>query len=120
MVLNHSCDNVTAVSEMCNVMSRHPSRRRLQVVMVNSSWTQRHVRQLWWKLEEPRRVFPPCNTAALQALPLERKLKRLYLVSVAQFRPEKQHGLQLEALALARSQARHADNCQGAPYALGC
>jgi len=78
------------------------------VVMVNSSWTRKHVRQLWWKLEDPRRVYPPCNTKALQALPLERKLKRLYMVSVAQFRPEKAHGLQLEALALARSDAREA------------
>lgn len=35
------------------------------------------------------RVYPPCDTAALLALPLDRKLKRLYLVAVAQFRPEK-------------------------------
>ena len=35
---------------------------------------------------KPVRVYPPCDTRALQALPLDRRLKRLYLVSVAQFR----------------------------------
>ena len=83
--------------------------------MVNSSWTKKHVRQLWWKLEDPKRVFPPCNTAALQAVPLERKLKRLYLVSVAQFRPEKDHNLQLEAFALARRTAMHSGRLRGKP-----
>lgn len=74
--------------------------------MVNSSWTARHIRQLWWKLEEPHRVFPPCLTADLQKLPLDRKLKHLYLVSVAQFRPEKDHPLQLQAYAEARRWAQ--------------
>ena len=73
--------------------------------MVNSSWTKKHIRQLWWKLDEARRVFPPCNTKSLQSLPLQRRLKRLYLVSVAQFRPEKDHALQLDSLALARRNA---------------
>lgn len=84
--------------------------------MVNSSWTRKHLRQLWWKLEDPKRVFPPCNTAALQTVPLERKLKRLYLVSVAQFRPEKNHSLQLEAFALARKNAIRAGSSQGAVH----
>ena len=42
----------------------------VQVVMVNSSWTRKHVRQLWWKLEDPKRVYPPCNTKALQVVHL--------------------------------------------------
>ena len=44
-------------------------------------------------------VYPPCDTEDLQKLRLDRKLKQLYLVSVAQFRPEKNHRLQLEAFA---------------------
>lgn len=79
--------------------------------MVNSSWTRKHIRQLWWKLDEARRVFPPCNTKSLQTLPLERPQKPLYIISVAQFRPEKDHALQLEALALAR---KNATRCNGA------
>lgn len=92
----------------------------LQVVMVNSSWTRRHIRQLWWKLEDPKRVYPPCNTKVLQALPLQRRLKRLYLVSVAQFRPEKDHGLQLDSLALARKTALQDCGGQCMPTPLRC
>eukprot|EP00887_Chlorella_sp_A99_P006278 scaffold3.g6278.t1 len=72
------------------------------VVMANSSWTRRHVAALWWRWRLPARVYPPCDTAALQALSLDRRLKRLYVVSVAQFRPEKDHPLQLRAFAEAR------------------
>lgn len=50
-------------------------------------------------------VYPPCDTTSLQTLPLDRKLKQLFLVSVAQFRPEKNHRLQLEAFAAARRAA---------------
>ena len=77
----------------------------LQVSIVNSTWTAGHIRQLWWKWKAPTVVFPPCNTLTLQQLPIDRKLKRLYLVSVAQFRPEKNHRLQLEAFARARQAA---------------
>ncbi|KAL0031056.1 hypothetical protein WJX77_001677 [Trebouxia sp. C0004] len=75
------------------------------VSIVNSTWTADHIRQLWWKWKAPTVVFPPCNTLTLQQLPLDRKLKRLYLVSVAQFRPEKNHRLQLEAFARVRQAA---------------
>lgn len=78
-------------------------------VMVNSSWTAGHVRQLWWSWEEPQLVYPPCDTSDLQSLPLDRRLKHLFLVSVAQFRPEKNHRLQLEAYAMAREQAAAKD-----------
>lgn len=73
--------------------------------MVNSSWTAAHIRQLWWTWEEPVLVYPPCNTTELQQLPLDRRLKHLFLISVAQFRPEKNHRLQLEAYAMARKKA---------------
>ena len=75
------------------------------VAMVNSSWTRRHISQLWWRRRRPTLVYPPADTAALQALPLDRRLKRVYYVSVAQFRPEKNHKLQLRAFAAAQSRA---------------
>jgi alpha-1,2-mannosyltransferase len=75
------------------------------VAMVNSSWTAGHIRALWWRRAPPERVYPPCDTAELRRLPLDRRLKHLYLVSVAQFRPEKNHKLQLDAYALARRAA---------------
>ena len=79
--------------------------RGVQVVMVNSSWTWDHIQKLWWKVGLPQRVYPPCDTGVLQRLPLDRKLKRLYLISVAQFRPEKNQLVQLQAFALARQHA---------------
>lgn len=54
--------------------------------MANSSWTAEHIRQLFLAWAPPALVYPPCDTADLAALPLERKLKRLYLVSLAQVR----------------------------------
>ncbi len=82
------------------------------VVMVNSNWTKRHVDALWRK---PRSlgqagddgalvVFPPCNTTQLQRAPLNtlERLRTRMLVSVGQFRPEKDHRLQLAALAALR------------------
>ena len=52
--------------------------------MTNSSWTADHVAQLFWSWQLPAVVHPPCDTAELSRLPLQRKLKRLYLVSLAQ------------------------------------
>ncbi|MEW5302545.1 MAG: hypothetical protein WDW36_005320 [Sanguina aurantia] len=75
------------------------------VNMVNSSWTQAHIRNVWLASPEPVLVYPPADTTELQQLPLDRKLKRLFLVSVNQFRPEKNHRLQLQAYAMARDQA---------------
>lgn len=75
------------------------------VVMVNSSWTAAHIRRLWWGRVPPALVYPPCDVSDLQRLPLDRRLKHLFLVSVAQFRPEKNHRLQLEAYAEARRRA---------------
>ncbi|KAK9800825.1 hypothetical protein WJX73_002899 [Symbiochloris irregularis] len=84
-----------------------------QVVMVNSSWTNDHIAALWWRLKPPLTVYPPCDTTTLQKLPLDRKLKRLYLVSVAQFRPEKNHEMQLVAFAHARANAAHFSHAMG-------
>jgi alpha-1,2-mannosyltransferase len=64
-------------------------------VMVNSKWTAAHIRTLWAR--EPVVVYPPCPTADLRDLPLDGR-DRL-VVSIAQFRPEKNHELQLRAFA---------------------
>jgi alpha-1,2-mannosyltransferase len=122
--------------------------KHARVVMVNSSWTRNHVRQLWWGNEgptvtenaesqpEPSRlgdcdstdetgrtlalVYPPCNTTELLAMGTDREAhhgagsaskqratrrgpktgtteKRIVL-SIGQFRPEKDHMLQIRAI----------------------
>ena len=70
--------------------------RLAHVVMVNSSWTRAHVAALWGG--DPTVVFPPCDTATLALRPLEPR--EALVVSVAQFRPEKDHSLQLRAFAM--------------------
>ncbi len=87
---------------MLPTMLPHPT---MQVVMVNSSWTRGHVSRLWWTFTQPLLVYPPCNVSHLAALPLDRKLKSLFLVSLAQFRPEKDQAKQLRAFAMARQRA---------------
>jgi alpha-1,2-mannosyltransferase len=84
------------------VLLYRASGRCSDATMANGSWTGAHLRALWGV--EPSIVFPPCDTKQLQALPLEppngpRGSSRLVL-SVAQFRPEKDHARQLRAFAL--------------------
>ena len=79
------------------------------VAMVNSSWTRAHVKTLWGG--HPVVVFPPCDVAALLKAPTRReatdertessstKSTAKYVVSVGQFRREKDHALQLRAWA---------------------
>ena len=100
--------------------------RLADVVMVNSNWTKTHLDTLWTLRgnQQAAVVFPPCNTAefevllfhvaagsfqvlcgdppclfaCLQSLPLGNRTRSI--VSVAQFRPEKDHRKQLQAFAL--------------------
>ncbi|KAL8247800.1 hypothetical protein R6Q59_009016 [Mikania micrantha] len=73
------------------------------LAMVNSSWTHSHIEKLWGIPDRIKRVYPPCDTTGLQALPLEREATPPIIISVAQFRPEKAHTLQLQAFALSVS-----------------
>nr|CAJ2481186.1 unnamed protein product [Leishmania braziliensis] len=66
------------------------------MVLTNSSWTQRHVQSLFW----PRtciRLYAPCDVARFAAGSRPPALRNSRIVSVGQFRPEKNHVLQLEA-----------------------
>ena len=66
------------------------------VAIVNSSWTEGHVRQLWCLNSKILKIFPPCNTAALADISLRSERDRSIL-SLGQFRPEKDHHLQIAA-----------------------
>ena len=63
------------------------------VITVNSTWTANHIRQIFKK--EPIILFPPCDTKEFADLPLEGRNK-YQIVSVQQFRPEKNLPLQLD------------------------
>jgi alpha-1,2-mannosyltransferase len=68
------------------------------MVMVNSTWTYSHISYLW-RLAKNRThvVFPPCNTDALQQLNVNNREN--FILSIGQFRPEKDHSLQIRAFA---------------------
>jgi alpha-1,2-mannosyltransferase len=68
------------------------------LVMVNSSWTYGHISFLWrGAASRIKVVFPPCDVKSLQGLPLEKRERTV--LSIAQFRPEKDHELQIRAFA---------------------
>ncbi|CAG0916366.1 unnamed protein product [Notodromas monacha] len=82
--------------------------RKADVCMVNSSWTKGHVDQLWWNDVGMRSraalVHPPCNPERFSQLrrinfdaASDHSQDTCVIVSVAQFRPEKNHSLQLNA-----------------------
>ena len=83
---------------------------QIDVVMTNSSWTQGHIRKLWgpWrmrkkKLFEIEVVFPPVAVEELeQAIDVSAQSEQdrgRYLLYIAQFRPEKNHQVILDAFA---------------------
>lgn len=78
--------------------------RRADVVMVNSSWTRNHIASLWKLSNHVHVVYPPCDTSGFSTNPLytlpDRSTNKHLIVSVAQFRPEKNHALQLQAFSL--------------------
>ncbi|KAI9139129.1 hypothetical protein BKA69DRAFT_1110008 [Paraphysoderma sedebokerense] len=69
--------------------------RFADVVMVNSSWTKSHINVIWNSPLKTYAVYPPCDTATLAKYNLDGR--KNIIISVAQFRPEKNHQLQLHA-----------------------
>ena len=73
------------------------------VAICNSSWTQARARALGGN---PPVVFP-CDADALLAAPTARPASESkYVLSVGQFRPEKDHAMQLRAWAAMKSSSR--------------
>ena len=73
------------------------------LVMVNSTWTAAHIRFLWklpaWRKGALRVVYPPCAVKDLQNVGGSSSERLPIVLSIGQFRPEKDHVLQLEAFA---------------------
>lgn len=68
------------------------------VVMVNSSWTFGHIKTLW-KKDNVVIVYPPCDTKAFLNIPRKDDSGIRSIVSIGQFRPEKDHALQIRSFA---------------------
>ena len=72
------------------------------LVMVNSSWTRNHISFLWKYATWKRRihiVYPPCAVKDILQTSSLTAPRQPVVVSIGQFRPEKDHELQIEALA---------------------
>ncbi|KAL7458169.1 hypothetical protein ACHAWC_011124 [Mediolabrus comicus] len=67
------------------------------LVMVNSSWTRGHIQYLWRLAGHVHVVYPPVDTESLKLLPLGGR--KNIIMSIGQFRPEKDHTLQLKSFA---------------------
>ncbi|GJQ12314.1 hypothetical protein GpartN1_g4105.t1 [Galdieria partita] len=63
------------------------------VVMVNSSWTKQHI-SVMWKPQYLKIVYPPCSVKTLLDFGLSGR-KQHWVVSLSQFREEKNHAWQL-------------------------
>lgn len=75
------------------------------VCMVNSTWTKGHVDDIfWWRGKRATTlVYPPCDCTDLSTVDLgPRGADVKQIISLAQFRPEKNHELQLDAVARVR------------------
>lgn len=71
-----------------------------QRVLVNSTWTRNHIDTIWKKSHRTFIVYPPCDITDLASMPLNENIlnSKVYnIVSVNQFRPEKNHELQIKS-----------------------
>lgn len=68
------------------------------IVMVNSSWTLSHISNMWIWCSSIQVIFPPCDTASLKDISISKRED--IVISIGQFRPEKDHPLQLKAFSL--------------------
>ncbi|XP_013782909.1 GDP-Man:Man(3)GlcNAc(2)-PP-Dol alpha-1,2-mannosyltransferase-like isoform X2 [Limulus polyphemus] len=72
------------------------------IVLVNSSWTQGHILSLWNLPSTTFLVYPPCDVKEFKKISLEKNNTRsdcLKIISIGQFRPEKDHPLQIKAFS---------------------
>lgn len=74
--------------------------RTSDIVMVNSSWTEDHITDLWKRKGDVHKVFPPCEVQHLTKLVSTREdsSDKQVILSLGQFRPEKDHPLQIKMM----------------------
>lgn len=85
------------------------------LVMVNSNWTREHIEKIWGVTAFT--IYPPCDVKVMQSMSLHRfkndqkdDKKSLNVISIAQFRPEKNHLMQLEAFKIFLNETQSKDS----------
>lgn len=79
--------------------------RTADTLVANGSWTRNHLNNLMLgeksetmtDSKKVQVVYPPCDTASLNMFPLQKRQK-MTIVSLAQFRPEKEHVTQIRII----------------------
>lgn len=71
--------------------------RRANVIMVNSTWTYNHIKSIW-NCSNVHVVYPPCDCATFLKVPRDEPSNEFRMVSVGQFRPEKDHKKQIDVV----------------------
>lgn len=75
--------------------------RRNDFTIVNSTWTRNHIESIWGFKNKLCTVFPPCDVKRLIQMPADVSSRDKHLIiSIGQYRPEKNHLLQLQAFKL--------------------
>jgi alpha-1,2-mannosyltransferase len=72
--------------------------RFVDFAQTNSSWTHEHMKKLWPRLFDSgklTKLYPPCTVDRLLVLKKPDPSNEINIMSLAQFRPEKQQHLQL-------------------------
>ena len=74
------------------------------VTMVNSSWTEEHIASLWGGADSIHKIYPPCDTRQFSEIARtpDASMSEYRIVSLGQFRPEKDHPLQIRTMARVR------------------
>ncbi len=74
------------------------------LTLVNSKWTQNHINAIWHYPERTHVVYPAVDTEAVSRFPLDKRDD--VVISISQFRPEKDHPLQMRAFALFKERSK--------------
>lgn len=81
------------------------------MVSVNSSWTKGHIEELWNARGKVNLIFPPCNVEEFMDIPIEKEVEmskeNWRILSIAQFRPEKDYPLQMKGFALFQKKCKN-------------
>lgn len=70
--------------------------RRANRVVVNGTWTRNHINSLIGSDRRAEIVYPPCDTRSMNSFGLSGRSRTV--VSLAQFRPEKEHPQQVKIM----------------------
>ena len=72
----------------------------VDVTAVNSSWTKGHIVDVWGKRPtDVQLIFPPCGDLSPSTSSSSSSSRQRLVLTLGQFRPEKDHRLQIEAFA---------------------